>query len=123
MHQNQCLPTIFDPHKDWLLEAIHSGVVPRAWIFKCGCWEVQTSHQSSGQIEQFEYTLLSQKNIGVIRFTATLDGSKEDYTIAYLYDGTQFSHTIFQSRNKPNTPSLSADWWIESWRIDHLLSE
>lgn len=122
MH-NQCLPTIFESHKDWLLEAINSRAIPTAWIFKGDCWELQTSCQSSGQIEEFEHTLLSQKNIGVIRFTATLDVSKEDYTIAYLYDGTHFSHTIFQPRDKPNTTSLSAGWWIESWRIDHLLSQ
>ena len=121
MH-NQCLPTIFEPHKDWLLEAIRSEVIPKAWIFKGGCWEVQTSHQSSGLIEQFEHTLISQQNLGVIRFSATIDSSKEDYTIAYLYTGVHFSHTIFQPRNQTKPVSYSENWWIEDWSIDHLLS-
>ena len=122
MHPNQCLPTIFEPHKDWLLEAIRSAVVPRAWIFKGGCWEMQTSHQSNGLIERFEHALISQQNLGVIWFSGTINSSKEDYTIAYLYNGIHFSHTIFQPRNTTETGAHSENWWIEDWSIDHMLS-
>ena len=122
MHHNQCLPKLFEPHKDWLFEAINSDVIPSAWLFKGGCWQMLTSGQSGGLIEQFEHALLDQQNIGVIKFTATIDSSKIDYVIAYLYNGKLFSHTIFQPRNKINTASHSKSWWIEDWSIDHLLS-
>lgn len=124
MRYNQCLPTIFKPHKDWIFEALQANRTPKAWILKNDQWELQSSDQVRGLIEHFEYVLYRQDNIGVLRFTGTIDASKENYSILYLYDGVQFSHTIFQPLDGSKSISSNfKDWWIEPWSIDHMLSK
>ena len=120
MRCGQDLPTIFEPHRRWLFERLDDDV-PKAWILKNDCWELQTTPQSRGLIEYFEHTLIQQQNIGIIQFSATIESSKEQYRIVYLYDGAQFSHTIFQPRHLSES-FYSKEWWIERWCIEHVLS-
>ena len=123
MRSNQRLPAIFSPHQKWIVEVLGDISFPKAWIFHTGRWHVQPSHQTSRRIEALEYTLVTQDNIGVLGFSASINASKDAYTILYLYDGAQFSHTIFQpvlsTRKLAQSPEQK--WWIEPWNIEHML--
>ena len=123
MRRNQRLPTIFGPHQDWILEVLDDISFPKAWIFHTGRWHVQVSHQTSGRIESLEYTLVTQDNIGVLGFSASINAPKDAYTILYLYDGAQFSHTIFQPVLSTSTLAQPPEkkWWVEPWNIEHML--
>lgn len=126
MHGNQQLPDSFAPHRNWIKDHLSESDAPKAWIFSDGKWTLQVSNHSGQRIEHLEYLLMSQTQIGILRFAALLN-SESIYTVLYLYDGTMFSHSIFQ----PMNPSHKLDkrksknedqWWIEPWSIDHLLS-
>ena len=123
MHLNQCLPTLFIPHRTWLLNVIADGEAPKSWVFNDDQWQIQTCQKTSGLIEYFEHTLYEQYNIGVLRFTGTIDSTGKEYTIVYLYNGVNFSHTVFLPTND-STQDLSASqqWWVEPWQIEHLLN-
>ena len=126
MQGNQQLPDLFVAHRHWILNRIKDTNDPDAWIFCNGTWLLQRSHYPNNRIEHLEYILTAQENIGMLRFTATLNSSNA-YTIIYLYDGTMFSHSIFQARNISNAMEHQVSkneqqWWIEPWNIGHLLS-
>ena len=123
MHLNQCLPTLFTPHVTWLLQVIDDGDSPKAWVLNNNQWQIQTCQKTSDLIEYFEHTLNEQDNIGVLRFAGTIDSTGKAYTIVYLYNGVHFSHTIFlPTHDSDQQVSTSAQWWVESWQIEHLLN-
>ena len=84
---------------------------------------MHTTHQTNGRIEYLERTLVRQGHIGILQFYATISSSNKEYTILYLYDGKQFSHTIFHPRSLSGpTCADSEQWWVESWNIEHVIS-
>ena len=123
MRTNQRLPPLFEPHTNWILQVFEEDAIPKAWIFDNGRWQMHTTHQTSGLIEYFERTLLRQRRIGILQFYATISSFNKDYTVLYLYDGEQFSHTIFHPRSQPEQAcSDSEQWWVEPWNIEHVIS-
>lgn len=126
MYGKQQLPDSFTAHRNWLLNHLQNTRAPEAWICINGQWVLQTSHRSTDRIEHLEYILTRQDHIGILRFTAFVNVTNI-YTIVYLYDGSVFSHSIFQPMNTSHKldqqKSRNEDqWWIEPWNIDHLLS-
>lgn len=126
MHGNQQLPNYFSAHRKWILNKLQNSNAPDAWIFINDQWILQTTQHKRQRIEQLEYILTTQDHIGLLRFKAQIN-SKHMFIVLYLYDGTVFSHSIFQPMNFSDKigQTLSSDkgqWWIEPWTIDHLLS-
>ncbi len=119
MHLNQCLPTLFKPHRTWLLQVIDDGDPPKAWVLNNGRWQIQTCQKTNGLIEYFEHTLNQQNNMGALRFTGTIDATKKEYSIVYLYNGVKFSHTMFLPKHDQQ---VSDQWWVEPWHLEHLLN-
>ena len=123
MQLNQCLPTLFKPHRKWLLQVLDDGYSPKAWVLNNGRWQIQSCQKTNGLIEYFEHTLNKQDNIGVLRFAGIIDSTGQEYTIVYLYNGVYFSHTIFlPMQDSDHSLSDSKNWWIEPWHIEHLLN-
>ena len=125
MHGNQQLPDSFESHRNWLVNHLQTTRAPEAWICINGQWILQTSHHSNHRIEHLEYIITRQDNIGILRFSAFVNMTNL-YTIVYLYDGSVFSHSIFQPMNTSDEPDKQKSrneekWWIEPWSIDHLL--
>ena len=124
MHRNQRLPESFEPHRKWILDHLSESNVPEGWIFSDGEWTLQVSNHSNQRIEHLEYILTSQTQIGILRFSAVVN-STNSYVILYLYDGSVFSHSIFQPMNLEehiqSQSSLKEQWWIEPWNIEHIL--
>ena len=126
MHGNQCFPSSFAPHRKWILNHLNATDTPNAWIFIDGTWRLQRSNHSHQRIEHLEYILTAQTQIGILRFAATLNNT-DPYNVLYLYNGNLFSHSIFQRINlsgglNSNRSGIEEQWWIEPWKIDHLLS-
>ena len=125
MHQNQYLPNSFAPHRNWIVDCLSSINSPKAWVLSNEKWTLKLSNRSSQRIEHLEYILTSQTQLGILGFAAYLN-STAPYTILYLYDGSVFSHSIFQpmktsSEGIPSTSEYKENWWIEPWSIEHLL--
>ena len=120
MNAPQTFPSVFAPltkHIDRLrLEVLTE---PTAWIIQDNKFIKFNSPHPRRRIEQCEHWLSQQQNIGCLSYVATIRTalSIEGHTIIQLYNGAQFSHTVFQ----PHTPSRIESWWIEPWQLDHLL--
>ena len=123
MHLNQYLPTLFAPHRTWILKVLSDEYSPKAWVFNNDQWHIQTCLNTNGLIEYFEHTLNEQDHIGILKFVATIDSTEKEYTVVYLYNGVNFSHTIFlPMQDSAQQGSVSPQWWIEPWQIEHLLN-
>ena len=126
MNGNQRFPDAFASHRNWILDHLKGTDAPEAWIFNGNKWTMTTSKKRHQRIENLEYILSSQGQLGILRFAAILN-STDPYTILYLYDGDVFSHSIFQPMNTPTdvahyTSTDKESWWLEPWSIEHLLS-
>ena len=101
MRTNQRLPPLFEPHTHWILQVFEEDAIPKAWIFimiggKC------TPHiKRVDSLNTLNARYSDNERIGILQFYATISSSNKDYTVLYLYDGEQFSHTIFHPRSQP----------------------
>ena len=116
MKTHQTLPFVFTSHEPWIFSLMSCDTEPCAWIFSSNTWAPIESKQSSKRIEFFERQIIRQNKLGVIRFTALINAQME-CTILYLYNGEMFSHTLFYP-----TEQREHTWWIESWKISHMLN-
>lgn len=88
---------------------------PQAWTLTNNHqWQRIHCVQKTRRIEALTRQIVSQMHLALLTFPATID--EDFYAVIYLFDGQQFSHTVFQPQNQPHK------WWIEPWSIDHLLS-
>lgn len=116
MNTHQTLPAVFTPHSSWIFSLMICDTEPSSWIFSSDKWIPVECKQSSRRIEFFEQQIIGQNKLGVIRFTALINAQIE-CTMLYLYNGEIFSHTLFYpSKQSEHT------WWIESWKISHMLN-
>ncbi len=121
MKAPQVIPTIFRP----LIEHIHrirlrQCTDPTAWIITDNTLVQFNSQQPNRRIEDCEFWLSQQESLGCLRYAVSVRTNLgiQDHTLIQLYDGTHFSHTLFQ----PHAPSQKESWWIEPWQLDHLLN-
>jgi len=88
---------------------------PQAWTFTNNHqWQMIHCRKKTKRIEALTRQIVAQSQEALLTFSATI--GEESYAVIYLFDGQQFSHTVFQPQNQPHK------WWIESWSIDHLFS-
>lgn len=121
MNAPQVLPSIFASltehiHRIRLLKCIE----PTAWVITEGELVLFNSQQSRQRIEDCEFWIHQQSTIGCLCYVVAIqtDLKMHDHTLIQLYDGTKFSHTLFQ----PHNPALKKSWWVEPWQLDHLLT-
>jgi len=115
MKTHQTLPAVFTSQESRILSLMICDTEPCAWIFSSNKWIPVESKQSSKRIEFFEHQIIRQNKLGMIRFSALINGQME-CSILYLYNGEMFSHTLFYPiEQRENT------WWIEPWKINHML--
>jgi hypothetical protein len=73
------------------------------------------SSKAYGHIEDLEYQIQRRGQVAFLQYTATLGPTQQTHCVIALFNGTQFTHTIFIPQATPTK------WWIEEWTITHLL--
>ncbi len=116
MNPPQKLPQHLPTLKDMVNTILSSpSKTPNAWTFTNNHqWQMIHCVNKTKRIEGLARQIIAQRHLALLTFSATIGNAS--YSVIYLFDGQQFSHTVFQPQNKPD------QWWIEPWSIDHLLS-
>ena len=113
----QQIPLLFKEYTDHLDSLLNKIVhKPCAWILSFdNTWTRLYSIQNKGHIEDLEYKILQCGHPAFLQYTVTLKPTQQDHCVIVLFNGNQFTHTIFQPQAAPMR------WWIEEWTVNHLL--
>ena len=113
----QQIPPSFTEYTEHLYSMLNATIhKPCAWVFSFNNrWSLLASTKSSGHIEDLEHQILQRGQPAFLQYAATLGPTQQTHCVIALFNGIQFTHTIFKPQASPT------EWWIEEWTVTHLL--
>ena len=113
----QTIPSSFTKYTEHIYFLLHTTTQkPCAWFISSkSSLTPLFSTKDHGHIEDLEFQILHRGRIAFLQYAVTLGPTQQPHCVVALFNGIQFTHTIFIPHDTPT------NWWIEEWTITHLL--